>query len=120
MIPVDMVCRGMTLIAAALIQRRNAARVSTCDFRDQSVQHGPQHRAYWPGASQTLSRATRTGTLAAHAIRYDSRFEKPLPENERARAEGGDLCASIASAAILQFKQPLVRQERDLGPHAKN
>ncbi len=41
-IPVDMVCRGMTLIAAGVIARR------------QSRQHGPQYRAHRPGSPQAL------------------------------------------------------------------
>ena len=77
LIPVDMVCRGMTLIAAALIARRHA-RLSTGDLGQQSLRHGPVHRTHRAGASQALPGAAGPGALAAHALRNHPRFEGAL------------------------------------------
>ena len=39
-IPVDAVCAGMTLIAAAIVERRHDPAVSTGDVGDESVRYG--------------------------------------------------------------------------------
>ena len=39
-IPVDAVCNGMTLIAAAVMERRHDAALSAGDFGDQSLRYG--------------------------------------------------------------------------------
>ncbi len=67
-IPVDSVCRGMTLIAAAVMERRHdhvyqlaTSVTNPCDMR-RSIELD------FAGSSQTLSRAGRTGILAAPAL----------------------------------------------------
>jgi long-chain acyl-CoA synthetase len=53
-VPVDAVCSGMTLIAAAV--------------RDQSLRHGAVDRTNVAGAPQALPRAGRAGIVAAPAV----------------------------------------------------
>ena len=86
-IPVDMVCRGMTLIAAAIIARRHEADLSAGHVREQSVRHGTLDRTDRPRAPQTLSLAAESGELDAHAVRHDSRLQIALREIFRSRAK---------------------------------
>src|ERR1700733_2960480 len=94
------------------------ARVSTRDVGIESMQHGPFNRIDWPGASQTLSRATGTGTLAPSAIRYDSRLEKPLSENERPGAEGGHF-SHQSSGGVASIQAAAGAAGTRFGPHRK-
>ena len=59
LIPVDSVTRGMTLIAAALVTKRNTQRVPPRNFRGEPVQHGAFDRAHQPGSQEILPRAER-------------------------------------------------------------
>ena len=87
LIPVDLVCRGMTLIAAALVARRHAARLSTGDVGRESLRHAPVHRTDRPRPPQILSRAERLAAPAAPEVRRDSGFQSALRKAFRARAK---------------------------------
>ena len=50
------------------VERRHDADLSTGDFGDQSLRHGAVDRTDVAGAPQTLSRAGRSGILAAVAL----------------------------------------------------
>ncbi len=119
-IPVDMVCRGMTLIAAA--RGRAAARtaLSAGDLGDESLRHGPLDRADQPGASQALSRAAGTGALVALAVRDHPRFQEPLSQVFGAGTEGrrfgdqqGRAAGTETSAAGAAGTRPGTRRKTD-------
>ena len=87
-IPVDMVCRGMTLIAAAIIERRHepiyqlaTSASNPCDMGRSIELTGLAHRKHYR-AQQSLE------TLDAHAVRHHSRFQIALREIFRAGAKG--------------------------------
>jgi hypothetical protein len=112
-IPVDMVCRGMTLIAAAIIARRHEP-IYQLATSEQSVRHGALHRTDRPRAPQALSRAAEPGELDAHAVRHHSRLQIALREIFGSRAEGRGPGINRAASALQMKKPPLARQERDL------
>lgn len=112
-IPVDMVCRGMTLIAAALIQRRHASvyqlatsAANPCDMGRSIELTGLAHRKHYR-AQQGLEHWLR--------LRFDtipvskSRYQKMSVPAQKAVVSGINRVA-----ARLQFKKPFARQERDL------
>jgi len=113
-IPVDMVCRGMTLIAAALIQRRHlrvyqlaTSASNPCNMGRSIELTGLAHRKHYR-AQQGLDHWLR--------LRFDT---IPVSKNRYQKMSVPAQKAVISRinrvAALLQFKQPLVRQERDLG-----
>ncbi len=113
-IPVDMVCRGMTLIAAALVARRHrriyqlaTSAINPCNMGRSIELTGLAHRKHYR-AQQGLEHWLR--------LRFDtipvskSRYQKlSVP------AQKAVISRINRVAALFKFKQPLVRQERDLG-----
>ena len=79
-IPVDLVCRGLTLVAAALVAAAPRQGLPTGDLGHQSRRHAPDHRADRPGPSKILSVPGRPGALAPSPLRHHSGFPGPLPE----------------------------------------
>jgi long-chain acyl-CoA synthetase len=113
-IPVDMVCRGMTLIAAALISRRHASvyQLATsannpCDMGRSIELTGLAHRKHYR-AQQGLEHwlKLRFDTIPVSKSRYQ-KISVPAQKAVVSRIN--------RVATLLQFKQPFVRQERDLG-----
>jgi long-chain acyl-CoA synthetase len=113
LIPVDMVCRGMTLIAAALIQRRHqqlyqlaTSASNPCDMGRAIELTALAHRKHYR-AQQGLE----------HWLRM--RFETIPVSKERYRnfsipAQKVVVQGINRAATALQFKRPLARAERDL------
>ena len=114
LIPVDMVCRGMTLIAAALIERRHqplyqlaTSASNPCDMGRSIELTALAHRKHYR-AQQGLE----------HWLRM--RFETIPVSKERYRklsvpAQKVVIQGINRAASALQFKRPpLARQERDL------
>ncbi len=113
-IPVDMVCRGMTLIAAALIERRNdlvyqlaTSAINPCDMGRSIELTGLAHRKHYR-AQQGLEHwlRMRFDTIPVSKTRYQT---MSVP------AQIAVVSGINRAAAKLQLKQPLVRAERDLG-----
>jgi len=113
-IPVDMVCRGMTLIAAALIERRHepiyqlaTSGANPCDMGRSIELTGLAHRKHYR-AQQGLE----------HWLRL--RFETIPVSKERYKklsvpAQMAVVKGINRAAALLPIKKlPLARQERDL------
>jgi thioester reductase-like protein len=113
-IPVDMVGRGMTLIAAALVARRHhrvyqlaTSAINPCNMRRSIELTGLAHRKHYR-AQQGLEHWLR--------LRFDtipvskSRYQKLSVPAQKAVVSRINRIASR-----LEFKQPLVKQERDLG-----
>ena len=103
LIPVDMVCRGMTLIAAALVARRHepvyhlaTSVTNPCDMRRSIELTGLGHRNFY---------RAQNGFAASHAheIRRDSRFEIALRQAFRARAESRSSRPSIAASSRFRL-----------------
>jgi thioester reductase-like protein len=113
-IPVDMVCRGMTLIAAAIIARRHkpiyqlaTSASNPCDMGRSIELTGLAHRKHYR-AQQSLEHWIRMqfDTIAVSKSRYD-KFSIPA---QKAVVQGINRFATA-----LQIKRPpLARQERDL------
>jgi len=113
-IPVDMVCHGMTLIAAALVLRRHApvyqlatSAANPCDMGRSIELTGLAHRKHFK-AQQGLEHwmRLRFETIPVSKRRYRS-LSVPA---QKAVVKGINRAASV-----LQFKKPpLARQERDL------
>jgi long-chain acyl-CoA synthetase len=112
-IPVDMVCRGMTLIAAALVQRRNArvyqlatSATNPCNMGRSIELTGLAHRKHYR-AQQGLEHWLR--------LRFDA---IPVSKNRYQKMSVPAQKAVVSRinrvAALLQFKQPMVKQEREL------
>jgi len=112
-IPVDMVCRGMTLVAAALVQRRHArvyqlatSATNPCNMGRSIELTGLAHRKHYR-AQQGLEHWLR--------LRFDA---IPVSKNRYQKMSVPAQKAVVSRinrvAALLQFKQPMVRQERDL------
>ena len=87
-IPVDMVCRGMTLIAAAIIARRHepiyqlaTSASNPCDMGRSIELTGLAHRKHYRVTAEP-------GELDAHAVRHDSRVQIAVRKILRSRAEG--------------------------------
>jgi thioester reductase-like protein len=113
-IPVDMVCRGMTLIAAAVIARRHepiyqlaTSSSNPCDMGRSIELTGLAHRKHYR-AQQSLDTWIRMqfDTIPVSKSRYE-KFSVPA---QKAVVQGINRAASA-----LQMKHPpLARQERDL------
>jgi thioester reductase-like protein len=113
-IPVDMVCRGMTLIAAALVERRNdrvyqlaTSALNPCDMGRSIELTGLAHRKHY---------------RAQHGFEHWARMHFdtiPVSKNRYQKlsvpAQKAVVSGINRAAAKLQLKQPLVRAERDLG-----
>jgi long-chain acyl-CoA synthetase len=113
-IPVDMVCRGMTLIAAAIIARRHEAiyQLSTsasnpCDMGRSIELTGLAHRKHYR-SQQSLENWMRMqfDTIPVSKSRYE-KFSVPA---QKAVVQG----INRAASALQMKKPPLARQERDL------
>jgi fatty acyl-CoA reductase len=113
-IPVDMVSRGMTLIAAALIARRHksvyqlaTSASNPCDMGRSIELTGLAHRKHYR-AQQGLEHwlKLRFDTIPVSKSRYQ-KISVPAQKAVVSRIN--------RIAALLQFKAPFIRQERDLG-----
>jgi long-chain acyl-CoA synthetase len=114
MIPVDMVCRGMTLIAAAIIARRHeliyqlaTSASNPCDMGRSIELTGLAHRKHYR-AQQSLEHWIRMqfDTIPVSKSRYE-KFSVPA---QKAVVRGINRFAS----ALQMKRPPLARQERDL------
>lgn len=112
-IPVDMVCRGMTLIAAALIERRHdrvyqlaTSALNPCDMGRSIELTGLAHRKHYR-AQQGFDHWVRMHFDTIPVSK--SRYQKLSVPAQKAVVSGIN-----RAAARLQLKQPLVRAERDL------
>jgi long-chain acyl-CoA synthetase len=113
-IPVDMVCRGMTLIAAALVERRQepvyqlaTSGSNPCDMGRSIELTGLAHRKHYR-AQQGLEHwlRLRFETIPVSKERYD-KLSVPA---QMAVVKGINRAASLLPIKKL----PLARQERDL------
>ena len=113
-IPVDMVCRGMTLIAAAIIARRHEPiyQLSTsasnpCDMGRSIELTGLAHRKHYR-SQQSLENWMRMqfDTIPVSKSRYE-KFSVPA---QKAVVQG----INRAASALQMKKPPLARAERDL------
>jgi len=113
-IPVDMVCRGMTLIAAAIVARRHEPiyQLSTsasnpCDMGRSIELTGLAHRKHYR-SQQSLENWMRMqfDTIPVSKSRYE-KFSVPA---QMAVVKG----INRAASALQMKKPPLARQERDL------
>jgi len=114
MIPVDMVCRGMTLIAAALIARRHkpiyqlaTSATNPCDMGRSIELTGLAHRKHFR-AQQGLENWMRMqfDTIPVSKTRYE-KFSVPA---QKAVVQG----INRAASALQMKRPPLARAERDL------
>ncbi len=113
-IPVDSVCRGMTLIAAAIIERRHeplyqlaTSVTNPCDMRRSIELTSLAHRKHYR-AQEGLEYWLRL-RLGRH-----SGFQGTLPPHVGAGAEGDREIHSAHHVAAAVEKDPLVRAERNL------
>ena len=113
-IPVDMVCRGMTLIAAALIERRHepiyqlaTSASNPCDMGRSIELTGLAHRKHYR-SQQSLETWMRMqfDTIPVSKSRYE-KFSVPA---QKAVVQG----INRAASALQMKKPPLARAERDL------
>src|SRR6266446_377340 len=113
-IPVDMVCRGMTLIAAAVISRRHepiyqlaTSASNPCDMGRSIELTGLAHRKHYR-AQQNLEHWIRMqfDTIPVSKARYET-FSVPA---QKAVVQG----INRAASALQMKRPPLARQERDL------
>jgi len=113
-IPVDMVCRGMTLIAVALISRRqemiyqlSTSASNPCDMGRSIELTGLAHRKHYR-SQQSLENWMRMqfDTIPVSKSRYE-KFSVPA---QKAVVQG----INWAASALQMKKPPLARQERDL------
>ena len=113
-IPVDMVCRGMTLIAAAIITRRHepiyqlaTSASNPCDMGRSIELTGLAHRKHYR-AQQNLEHWIRMqfDTIPVSKSRYE-KFSVPA---QKAVVQG----INRAASALQMKRPPLARQERDL------
>ncbi|HLK04012.1 MAG TPA: SDR family oxidoreductase [Candidatus Acidoferrum sp.] len=113
-IPVDMVCRGMTLIAAALVQRKNArmyqlatSGITPCNMGRSIELTGLAHRKHYKtqqGIDHWLK--VKFETIPVSKQRYE-RLSIPM---QKAVVSGIN-----RAAGVLRFKKsPLAKAERDL------
>jgi alcohol-forming fatty acyl-CoA reductase len=114
MIPVDMVCRGMTLVAAAVIARRHepiyqlaTSASNPCDMGRSIELTGLAHRKHYR-AQQSLEHWIRMqfDTIPVSKSRYEI-FSVPA---QKAVVRG----INRAASALQMKRPPLARQERDL------
>ena len=114
LIPVDLVCRGMNLIAAALVARRNAevyqlatSVANPCDMRRSIELTGLGHRRFYraqDGLQQRLR--ARFDAIPVSKTRYDALS---------APAQKAIVQAINRSIEPIPFvRSPFARQERDL------
>jgi fatty acyl-CoA reductase len=113
-IPVDMVCRGMTLIAAAVIERRHepiyqlaTSASNPCNMGRSIELTGLAHRKHYR-AQQNLEHWIRMqfDTIPVSKSRYE-KFSVPA---QKAVIQG----INRAASALQMKRPPLARQERDL------
>lgn len=113
-IPVDMVCRGMTLIAAAIIARRHepiyqlaTSASNPCDMGRSIELTGLAHRKHYR-SQQSLENWMRMqfDTIPVSKSRYE-KFSVPA---QKAVVRG----INRAASALQMKKPPLARAERDL------
>lgn len=113
-IPVDLVCRGMTLIAAAVLERRHVrlyqlatSAINPCDMGRSIELTGLAHRKHYR-AQQGLDHWLRVKleTIPVSKNRY-ARLSVPMQKAVIA-------AINRAAAALRLKKPPLARQERDL------
>ena len=114
LIPVDLVCRGMTLIAAALAARRNAevyqlatSVANPCDMRRSIELTGLGHRRYYRAQDGFQERIrARFDAIPVSKTRYEA-FSAP--------AQKAIVQAINRSIEPIPFvRSPFARQERDL------
>ena len=114
MIPVDMVCRGMTLIAAAIVARRQkpiyqlaTSASNPCDMGRSIELTGLAHRKHFK-AQQSMENWMRMqfDTIPVSKSRYE-KFSVPA---QKAVVKG----INRAASALQMKKPPLARAERDL------
>jgi thioester reductase-like protein len=113
-IPVDMVCRGMTLIAAAIIMRRHepiyqlaTSASNPCDMGRSIELTGLAHRKHYR-SQQSLENWMRMqfDTIPVSKARYET-FSVPA---QKAVVHG----INRAASALQMKKPPLAKAERDL------
>jgi long-chain acyl-CoA synthetase len=113
-IPVDMVCRGMTLIAAALVQRKNArmyqlatSGINPCNMGRSIELTGLAHRKHYKtqaGIDHWLK--VKFETIPVSKQRYE-RLSIPM---QKAVVKG----INRAAEKLRMKKAPLAKTERDL------
>jgi len=113
-VPVDMVCRGMTLIAAAIIARRHkpiyqlaTSSSNPCDMGRSIELTGLAHRKHYR-AQQSLEHWMRMQFDTIPVSK--SRYEKMSVPAQKAVVQG----INRAASALQMKRPPLARQERDL------
>lgn len=113
-IPVDMVCRGMTLIAAAIIARQHkpiyqlaTSASNPCDMGRTIELTGLAHRKHYR-AQQSLENFIRMQFDTIPVSK--SRYEKLSVPAQKAVVQG----INRAASALQMKRPPLARQERDL------
>jgi len=113
-IPVDMVCRGMTLITAAIVARRQkpiyqlaTSASNPCNMGRSIELTGLAHRKHFR-AQQSMENWMRMqfDTIPVSKSRYE-KFSVPA---QKAVVQG----INRAASALQMKKPPLARQERDL------
>jgi fatty acyl-CoA reductase len=113
-VPVDLVCRGMTLIAAALTQKCNApvyqiasSVTNPCDMRRSIELTGLGHRKYY---------RAQNGFSHRLKIKFDAiPVSKARYDNMSAPAQKALIQAINRTVEPIPFvKQPLARREREL------
>ena len=113
LIPVDLVCGGMTLIAAALIARRNArvyqlatSIANPCDMRRSIELTGLGHRKFYRAQTDLNHRLRlKFDAIPVSKARYD-KISAP--------AQKAIVQAINRAAEPFASRPPLARQERDL------
>src|SRR2546425_260571 len=113
-IPVDMVCRGMTLIAAAVVTRRHArlyqlatSAINPCDMGRSIELTGLAHRKHYR-SQQGIDRwlKVKLESIPVSKQRYE-RLSVPM---QKAFVSG----INRVAASLRLKKPPLAKQERDL------
>ncbi len=113
LIPVDLVCRGMTLIAAALVARRNAcvyqlatSIANPCDMRRSIELTGLGHRKFYRAQTDLNQRLRlKFDAIPVSKTRYD-KLSAP--------AQKAIVQTINRAAEPFASRPPLARQERDL------
>src|SRR6516162_504250 len=114
-IPVDMVCRGMTLIAAALVDRKHArmyqlatSGINPCNMGRSIELTGLAHRKHYKtqhGLEHWLK--VKFETIPVSKLRYE-RMSIPMQKAVVSRI-------NKVAATLRMGKSPLAKTERDLG-----
>jgi thioester reductase-like protein len=113
-IPVDLVCRGMILIAAALVERRHAvlyhlatSAINPCDMRRSIELTGLAHRKYYRAQDDFDHRIKLYfDSIPVTKERYES-FSAP-------RQKQVIQALQRIVSPLPMWRSPLVRRERDL------